>query len=191
MGEYARAEPIYQQALQIHTKVLGEEHPDTAANLNNLAFLKFDRGRILEAKSLAQLSAKAHLAILSKILAFASEQQRLAFQDTIHPYTLFAVLEGSEADLTSAILRYKGVVLDSLIEDRLIAEASKEHQDCDLVGRLSADKRQLGQLLLQTCSKPSGEINKKIEELERAVEQIEGQLGQHVSGLGRAIIDGL
>jgi len=29
MGEYGKAEPLYQQTLQIRKKVLGEEHPDT------------------------------------------------------------------------------------------------------------------------------------------------------------------
>jgi len=166
--------------------VLGPEHPDTATSLNNLAFLKFDRGQILEAKSLGQSIAKAYKAILSKILSFASEQERMAYERQINPFSLFAVLKGSEDDLASAILRYKGVVLDSIIEDRLIAEASKDSADRDLVGRLEAAKRQLGQLLLQTAEKPPAESEKKIANLEQEVEQIEGQLAQHVSGLGRA-----
>jgi tetratricopeptide (TPR) repeat protein len=185
-GQYAKAEPLCQRALAISEKALGPAHPNTAASLNNLAFLKFDSGQMLEAKALAQLSAKAHLAMLSNILSFASEQQRLAYQDTIHPYSLFAILEGSEADLASAILRCKGVVFDSIIEDRLIAQASKTTEDRELVGRLTVDKRQLGQLLLQTPNKPSSETNRKVEEFEREVEQIEGQLAQRVSGLGRS-----
>jgi len=39
MGDYARAEPLYRQALEIRRKVLGEQHPDYAASLNNLAVL--------------------------------------------------------------------------------------------------------------------------------------------------------
>ena len=153
-GDYAKAEPLLRQALQIFTKALGSEHPNTATALETLAFLKLEIGQIHEAKSLAQLNAKTRLAILSKILSFASEQQRLAYENKINPYRLFAVLNGSEVDLADAILRYKGVVLDSLIEDRLVAEASKESQDRDLVGRLTADKRQLGQLQLQTPTTP-------------------------------------
>jgi CHAT domain-containing protein len=174
------------QALQIRRKALGLEHPDTDASLKNLALLKFDLGQIGDAKSLAQLAANANLAILSNILSFTSEQQRLAYERTVNLYSLFAILQGSEADLASAVLRYKGVVLDSIIEDRLVAEASKESQDRDLVGRLTADKRQLGQLLLQSPNMPSSETNKKIETLEREVEQIEGQLAHHVVALGRA-----
>jgi hypothetical protein len=37
MGNYVAAEPLYRQALQIRRRVLGEEHPDFATSLNNLA----------------------------------------------------------------------------------------------------------------------------------------------------------
>ena len=30
MGDYAKAEPLYQRALKISEKALGPEHPDTA-----------------------------------------------------------------------------------------------------------------------------------------------------------------
>jgi tetratricopeptide (TPR) repeat protein len=39
MGEYSKAEPLYQEALRIQQKVLGAEDADTAASLNNLATL--------------------------------------------------------------------------------------------------------------------------------------------------------
>ena len=39
MGAYDRAEPLYRQALEIRKKALGEEHPDYAQSLNNLAAL--------------------------------------------------------------------------------------------------------------------------------------------------------
>jgi len=42
MGEYAKAEPLYQEALRIRQKVLGSEHPDTAESLNALATLYQD-----------------------------------------------------------------------------------------------------------------------------------------------------
>ena len=39
MGAYDRAEPLFRQALEITKKALGEEHPDYATSLNNLAEL--------------------------------------------------------------------------------------------------------------------------------------------------------
>jgi tetratricopeptide (TPR) repeat protein len=186
MGQYAKAEPLYQQALRIWQEVLGPEHPDTAKGLENLAYLEFDLGRIGDATALARQASAAQLTILSKIFSFTSEEQRLAYLDIFSPYGLFPILKGTETDLATAVLRYKGVVLDSIVEDRLLAEISKTSQDRELLARLDADKRQLGQLLLQTPNQPSGDLNKKIEALEHEVDQLEGQLTRHAAGLGRA-----
>ena len=186
MGEYAKAEPLFEEALQIWQKVLGPEHPDTAASLENLALLEFDLGRIDEASALARQVSAAELTILSKIFSFTSEQQRLAYLDIFHPYSLFPFLKGTETDLAKAVLRYKGVVLDSIVEDRLVAEASQRTEDQKLVEQLNLDKSQLGQLLLQPPQKLSDKTNQRIEALEGEVEKIESQLAQHVAGLGQA-----
>ena len=185
MGEYAKAEPLYQEALRIRQKILAPWHPDTALSLDNLALLEFDLGRIDEATALARQASAAELTILSKVFSFTSEQQRLAYLDVFHPYSLFPFLKGTEADLANAVLRYKGVVLDSIVEDRLLAEASQGTEDQKLVEQLNLDKRQLGQLLLQPVQKLSAETNQRIEALEGEVEKIESQLAQHVAGLGQ------
>jgi tetratricopeptide (TPR) repeat protein len=54
MGDYTKAEPIYQQALEIYRKVLGENHPDYAASLNSLASLYSDMGDYTKAESIYQ-----------------------------------------------------------------------------------------------------------------------------------------
>src|SRR5580692_5304343 len=166
MGEYAKAEPLYQEVLRIWQKVLGPEHPLTATGLDNLALLEFDLGRIDEATALARQASAVDLTILSKIFSFTSEQQRLAYLDIFRPYILFPILKGTEADLAAAILRYKGVVLDSIVEDRLLAEASQGSEDQKRVDQLNVDKRQLGQLLLQP------KTSQQIEALEGEVEKI-------------------
>jgi CHAT domain-containing protein/Tfp pilus assembly protein PilF len=186
MGDYDKAEPLLEQAFQIWTKVLGPEHPNTALGLQDRWMLKINRGQVLEAKTFAQQSARARLAMLAKVLAFTSEQQRLAYQDTLHPYALFAALDGSDAELAAAVLCYKGVVLDSLIEDRLTAVTSKTSQDRERLERLAADKRQLGQMLLESPQRPVKERDQKVEALEQEVERLEGELAQNVAGLGRA-----
>ena len=186
MGEYAKAEPFYREALQIWQKVLGPEHPSTAASLNNLALLCFDLGQIDEATALARQDSAAQLTILSKIFSFASEQQRLAYLDIFRPYSLFPFLKGTETDLATAVLRYKGVVLDSIVEDRLLAKASQGSEDQKRVEQLDVDKRQLGQLLLQPAQRLSAETGQRIQSLEEEVERIESELAQHVAGLGQA-----
>jgi tetratricopeptide (TPR) repeat protein len=153
-GDYATAEPLLEQSLEINRKLVGLEHPFTLRYLGDLALTKFELGKLAEAKGLARIKAVAELDFVSKILSFTSEQQRLAFLANFDPYQLFAILDTSEADLAAAVLHYKGSVLDSVIEDRRVAEASQDGENRILLDHLKKDKQQLGTLLLQTHKKP-------------------------------------
>ena|ERR1700680_4968344 len=63
-GQYAKAEPLYLQALEIEKKVLGPEHPNVARELNNLALLYDAQGQYAKAEPLYRQA----LAILQKVL---------------------------------------------------------------------------------------------------------------------------
>ena len=114
-------------------KSLAGSIPIRRSSLNNLAVLELDLGQIQEAKRLAQLGYAANLKVFSQILSFGSEDQRLAYQRLLDPYTLFAAFDDTDAFLADAVLHYKGVVLDSIIEDRLLADTGKEAANRDLV----------------------------------------------------------
>ncbi len=64
MGQYEKALSIFQQVLSIRKKILGEEHPDYALSLNNLALLYVYMARYKKALPLY----KQALAINKKIL---------------------------------------------------------------------------------------------------------------------------
>ena len=189
MGDYAKAEPLYQRALKIDEKALGPDHPDTATALNNLALLKIDLGEAKDAIPLATRARQAEEKYLSNILSFTSEQQRLTFQKTTNPYTLFATL-GSAAELAQTVLRQKGVVLDSLLEDRLVAEASADPKQREIIAQLRAAKQRLMQLVLEVPKDLSEAAQKQRaaekEKLSTEVEQLEGGLARQVAGLGKA-----
>ncbi|VFM95071.1 MAG: Tetratricopeptide repeat-containing protein [Candidatus Kentron sp. G] len=51
-GEYAEARPLYEQALAIRRAVFGNEHPEVATDLNNLAELLKTQGQYAEARRL-------------------------------------------------------------------------------------------------------------------------------------------
>ena len=189
MGNYAKAEPLYQRTLKINEKALGPDHPGTAKALNDLALLKIDLGKAKDAIPLATRARQADEKYLSNILSFTSEQQRLTFQKTTKPYTVFATL-GSAAELAQTVLRQKGVVLDSLLEDRLLAEASSDPKQREIVEQLRAAKLRLMQLLLEV-PKDLSEAAQKLrtaekEKLSTEVEQLEGGLARQVAGLGKA-----
>ena len=63
-GQYAKAEPLYQQSLAIHRKSLGPDHPGVATSLNNLAMLYYSQGQYAKAEPLHQQA----LAIFLKTL---------------------------------------------------------------------------------------------------------------------------
>ncbi len=52
MGRLTDAEPLYRQAMEIRKVQLGENHPDYATSLNNLAGLYKAMGRLTDAEPL-------------------------------------------------------------------------------------------------------------------------------------------
>jgi tetratricopeptide (TPR) repeat protein len=51
-GDYAAAEPLYREALAMRRKLLGDEHPDVARSLDNLATLLREKGDYAAAEPL-------------------------------------------------------------------------------------------------------------------------------------------
>jgi CHAT domain-containing protein/Tfp pilus assembly protein PilF len=124
-GRLAEALPLYEQALKIDQDALGENHRDTLAIAVNLAYLKLELGRRDEAVELAGDVADAQQEALNGVFIFAPERQRMEFARTIEPCDLPAAL--GDADLMAqVVLRTKGVVLDSLLEDETVSRAARD-----------------------------------------------------------------
>ena len=65
-GQYSEAEPLSRQALEIRRTALGEDHPDFATNLNNLAGLYHSQGRYAEAEPLCHQALDVHRTALGE-----------------------------------------------------------------------------------------------------------------------------
>ena len=65
-GKYAEALLIAQQALALAERTLGEEHPGTLWNVNELAVLYFHQGRYGEAEPLVKRALAARERVLGK-----------------------------------------------------------------------------------------------------------------------------
>jgi len=187
LGDYTKAKPLYERALNICKKVLGPENPQTAATLNSLGFLDVAIGDLQGALRVAAQARRIREKNLSDILSFTSEQQRLAFQGEADPYDLLATI-ADPSDLAEAVLRQKGIVLDSLLEDRLVAEASGDPKQREIVSELRSAKQRLLQLQLETPKDISEEALKKRakekKEISQRVEELEAGLARQVAGLG-------
>ena len=66
IGEYQAAEPLYLQDMEISRAVLGENHPDFATTLNNLAELYQSQGRYEEAEPLYLQAIEIRRAVLGE-----------------------------------------------------------------------------------------------------------------------------
>jgi tetratricopeptide (TPR) repeat protein len=189
MGNYTNAELLLQRGLKICEKVLGPEHPDTASTLHSLALLFLDQRRQSEALEMETKAEKARLGMLANLLSFTSERQRLAYQTECDPYGVFATL-GIGPQIAAAIVHNKGIVLDSLLEDRLVAQASQNPEERASIEQARAAKQRLTQLLLEAPTDLSEEALKtrgiEREKLAREVERLEGGLARSIAGLGRA-----
>ena len=188
-GDYKNAAPLYQRASQAHERSLGREHPFTFRCRHDFALMRAEEGRNDEAKKLAAEVSEQSEKYLSQILSFTSERQRLEFQKTTKPYSLFVSL-GSASDLARTVLRQKGLVLDSLLEDRLAAEASNDPRQREVIEQLRAAKQALMQLVLDVPKDLSEAAKKKRvaekEERSREIEQLEAGLARQMAGVGKA-----
>jgi len=96
----------------------------------------------------------------------------------------------SAPDIARAVLHFKGVVLDSLVEDLRVAEASDNPATRDRVAALRQAKNRLMQLTLEASKDLSPEGLKRRDEerarLEADTERMEGELARAVAGLGQA-----
>ncbi|QDT96282.1 FxSxx-COOH system tetratricopeptide repeat protein [Gimesia aquarii] len=80
VGEYEEAEPLYLQAMEISRTVLGENHPDFATSLNNLASLYTSQGRYEEAEPLYLQAKEIRRTVLGENHpSFATSLNNLAF----------------------------------------------------------------------------------------------------------------
>ena len=63
-ARFAEAEPLFTEALSIHRRVLGADHPDTATCLNNLAGLYRAQGRVAEAATMLKEAVEIMVRVL-------------------------------------------------------------------------------------------------------------------------------
>jgi CHAT domain-containing protein/Tfp pilus assembly protein PilF len=184
-GELAKSEQYCQQAHQILKEMLGDEQAVTVAVMENLVLLDIDLGKQNEATLLASKAAVLRSSLLARILAFAPEEQRLAYRQKTDFFYALAATHRNDEELATAVLRYKGIVLDSVIEDRVLYEANRNAEGQDLLKKLGSDRRQLAQLQLQSGSLPTEETAKRIDALEGEIKQIQTELARNLTSFGK------
>jgi CHAT domain-containing protein/Flp pilus assembly protein TadD len=183
-GQYGKALPPLQEALRIKEKG-GVDDPFKLKFLNDLAYLNLDLGRPDQAQETATKAGDLQEILLAKVLSFTGEKQRLTYRKNTDFFSVLAATHRNNLELATAVLRYKQVVLDSIMEDRAFYEAGKTPEERDLVDKLTSDKQQIGQLLLQGSSAAGQEVTKRIDALEGEIQGIESKLASNVAAAGQ------
>jgi CHAT domain-containing protein/tetratricopeptide (TPR) repeat protein len=173
---------MQERALRIRQRVLGPEHPRTLQSLQRFALAALVQGQYEKALVAARKAMFAQTRHLQRIFSFTDEQQRLDFQATVKPFSLFASLpEVPASDLATAMLRFKGAVLDSLLTERRQADASQDPALRPLLVRSVAAKEAWRQLEMDAIAADSSALtaidqrrtvlDTEFQEIERSFEQ--------------------
>jgi CHAT domain-containing protein/tetratricopeptide (TPR) repeat protein len=186
-GKLPEALPLYEQALKIDEESLGENHPDTLAIANDMAFLKIELRQPDEATRLAHDVAEAQQNMLNGVFTFAPEQQRMQFERTLSFCDLPAALADADM-LAETVLRTKGVVLDSLLEDEAVTRAERDPDVRDMMEKRRLLLAQLGQTPEDASGtdfsgSPTALVDRQ--KLEQEEQQLEASLADKGVGSGK------
>jgi tetratricopeptide (TPR) repeat protein len=107
-GHYRQAEAPFEQALAMREQALGEEHPDVAASLNNLAELYRAQGRYVDAEPLYERA----VAIWEKVLG----TEYLYVAQSLYNLALLYLAQGRYAEAEPLMKRTVDILQVSLGE---------------------------------------------------------------------------
>jgi CHAT domain-containing protein/Flp pilus assembly protein TadD len=165
-----------EQAEQAFQTVLEIGAPDEVLTAhNNLAYLLIDRGQPKSALVHAQTASEVLFKRLQNVFSFTSERQRLDFKRKLIPYGLLVTLD-SPHDTFQTALRFKGAVLDSIIEDKRLARAAQDPKLQEILDAVEVNKRELMQLELENAE------TERATSLREAVEDGEATLARELAG---------
>ncbi|MBN2560014.1 MAG: CHAT domain-containing protein [Phycisphaerae bacterium] len=182
--DLGEVESLYSQALAMREKVLGREHPGVGTILRRIAVLKARDGRYDEALGVFERSIAIQEKTLRDVFSFCSEKERLGLVDDVtaaHSAFLTICVDKLGARGAGSALQYltrwKGIVLDSMMEDAEAARLSGDPALREQNERLRVARRQLSALVLAGPGNMAAEeyhasvtdLESKVEEMERSM----------------------
>lgn len=139
LGDYAKALPAAVSALKMQERSFGAQHPSTTLTIDNLAEICYRSDDLSGARSYAEQACAAKQSQLESVLNL-DERTRLSWQKDRLTFWYACILP-SEA-LAAVVLRWKGVVLDSLVEDRALEVVGRQNSDVVNQVEKMAERRQ-------------------------------------------------
>jgi CHAT domain-containing protein/tetratricopeptide (TPR) repeat protein len=179
---------MQERSLRMRERVLGPEHPLTLQSLQRLGLAALEQHEYDRALLIARKAMFAQTRHLQRVFSFTDEEQRLAFEATMSPFSVFASLrEVPVNDLATAMLRFKGAVLDSLLTERREADASQDPSLRPLLARVASAReawRRLEANAIASGKDDFDAINTQRAALETEFQEIERDFAQAGFGAG-------
>src|SRR5262249_24592906 len=181
LGDFPRALPLLQQALELRKKTLGESNPHYASSLNNLAALYQEMGNYARPLPLYQPPLDIATAAWQGDLAILSERQRLcriaALRLSLNNYLEGALAaQAPVAQTYRNLLTWKGAI-SSRQADETLVRAHPELQPT--LERLRSARARLAHLAFATPSPQQQDTwRRQLDELREEKEQLEAELAQ-------------
>ena len=172
----------------MYRKLLGEEHPDVATSLNNLALLYSDQGDTTQAINYLSRGLEVQEQNLNILLATGSERQKQDSMNMISFTTDQAISlhlqnapnnsEAARLALTT-ILRRKARILDTVTNELQLIRANITPENQQLLDELDTIQQQRASLLYNPPEDlPPEQYRQLTEDLRAEAEQLEAQLAQ-------------
>lgn len=185
-GETSQAEALLRRAGDSLNKTLGPEHPETVMNLARRAALRGCEGGEPE---LIDQALRSRMGLLNSLVSYGTTEQRISYRERVNPYAL-AVSLHNPTEIASAMLRYKGVILDSLLEDRVLAREHLDSESRSLFENWVGVRAELAGRLFAVPDDSTPKAKAERESLTRALTNklvlVEAELSRHVPEVGRA-----
>ena len=177
VGDYPAAIKSLNEAIEIQTEALGYEHPETFASTVNLSEANYLKGDNKEAANNLMMAYQAKSKEIQLILSM-DEKTRLSWQAKNSSLGIApCVLEPIQ--LGSILLQRKGIILDSITEDRALARSSGD--GAKSLEELASVRSQLSKLAFSD----KAENRKNVDELLARASEIERELSKYSFIAGR------
>ena len=183
LGETEKATASYNQALKAIEANYPDMHPSRLDVFESLAIMNSVSGDKAKAREFAERVFAGRMRSLADVLSFADEPTRLAYRSSIDSWSIFASLRLPD-QLCLSILRTKGVVLDSILEDRKVAQNTTDTKLKQSLLTLNILRRQLMEWMLGGASNNSQGIN----DLRTKIQQLETQIRSEARSDSRAAL---
>ncbi len=149
-GQPARAQLLFARSLAIREKKLGPSHPRVADSISRLAMHHWGQGDLAQARSLMTKELALVEKHIDPLLDATSERERIALirsrRDSLHRFLSLFSRSQDHHDSYRALMRWKGVVANSLAAQRAAILELAEPQNRAAFQQLRNIRRKLAAL---------------------------------------------